>query len=112
MAQIFFRKKLQFQRTLGARLKSARKKKKLSLAQAEEETKVRSKYLKALEDGDYLVLPADVYALGFLAKYADFLGLSKDEILHQYRHEKGQQETTFPIKARIKKEKFYFTKSM
>lgn len=110
VAQIFFRKKLRLDKTLGKRLKAARKKKKLTLEQAEEETKVRLKYLQAFEIGDYLALPADVYALGFLSKYADLLDLPKDEILLEYRREKGSAgEQVLPIKARIKSERFFLT---
>lgn len=110
MAQIFFRKKLQHSKTLGDRLKTARKKKKLSLAQAEEETRVRKKYLEALEQGDYLALPADVYALGFLSKYAEFLRLPKDQVLQDFRREKGTiGQPVIPIRSKISLNKFFLT---
>jgi cytoskeletal protein RodZ len=110
VAQIFFRKKIQLPRTLGERLKAARKKKKVSLDQAEEETRVRRKYLEALEKGDYLSLPADVYAAGFLAKYAEFLGLNKDETVKDYRREKGNsRDPVIPIKKQMTRERIFLT---
>lgn len=110
MAQTFFRKKLHFTRTLGERLKTARKKKKLSLAQAEEETKVRLKYLVALEQGDYLTLPADVYSLGFLAKYAEFLGLNKDQVIQDFRRERGASgQEIIPVRTKARADKFLLT---
>lgn len=110
MAQIFFRKKLPSTHPLGERLKTARKKKKVSLDQAEEETRVRRKYLEALEKGDYLTLPADVYVLGFLAKYAEFLGVNKDEAIKDYRREKGSSgQSVIPVKVQIKGERFFLT---
>ena len=110
MAQIFFRKKLQYSRTLGEKLKAARKKKKLSLIQAEEETKVRLKYLVALEQGDYLTLPADVYSLGFLAKYAEFLHLPKDQVLQDFRREKGATgQLAIPVRGKAGVDKFFLT---
>jgi transcriptional regulator with XRE-family HTH domain len=110
VAQIFFRKKLQYSKTLGEKLKAARKKKKLNLAQAEEETKVRLKYLEALEEGDYLSLPADVYALGFLAKYAEFLGLPKDQVLQDFRKEKGETgQPLIPVQKKTSHDRFFLT---
>ena len=92
MASAFTAKKLYPERTLGERLRILRKRKHLSLEQAEEATKVRRRFLEALEKGDYGVLPANVYTMGFLAKYAEFLGASKEELLEEYRRER--QETS------------------
>ncbi len=74
---------------MGERLIMLRRRKHLNLEQAEEETKVRRKFLEALEEGDYVSLPADVYAMGFLAKYAEFLGAPKEELLQDFRRERG-----------------------
>jgi len=85
----FVQKKIR-PKTLGEILREARKKKKLTLDQAEEETKVRSKYLKALEDDKFEILPGNAYALGFLGKYLDFLELNKDELLLRFKSERGE----------------------
>jgi len=47
----------------------------LELSEVERATRIRAKYLKALEDEGFDVLPAAAYAKGFLRTYADFLGL-------------------------------------
>lgn len=91
-------KKIQMDKTLGDILKVTRKRKKISLTEAEEETKVREKYLEALEDGRYEALPGNVYALGFLSKYIDFLGLNnKNELMNRFRLERGES----PMQSRL-----------
>jgi cytoskeletal protein RodZ len=86
----FIRRKIKIPKSLGETLKNARKKKELTLEQAEEETKVRAKYLEALENGRYELLPASVYTAGFLAKYAEFLGLNKEHLIEQFSQERGK----------------------
>lgn len=94
MAAAFTSKKLYPERTLGERLRTLRKRRHLSLDQAEEETKVRHRFLEALEKGDYGALPADVYTMGFLAKYAEFLGADKEDLLAEYRRERGESDSS------------------
>ncbi len=111
MVRNLFKKKIISEKTLGERLRSARRRKRLTLGQAEEATKVRVKYLEFLENGDYGDLPADVYVIGFLAKYADLLGLSKDKIIDIYRRERGQDSgpKILAPKAHLKEKKIYLT---
>ena len=59
---------------IGRILEEARRSRGLSLWQVEQETRIRSRYLRDLEREDFDVLPA-VYVLGSLKTYADFLGL-------------------------------------
>jgi len=61
--------------TMGEVLREARYRQTVSLEQAEAYTKVRKKYLIALEEDDYAELPSPVYARGFLQIYAEFLGI-------------------------------------
>ncbi len=61
--------------TMGEVLRESRYRLNVSLEEAEEYTKVRKKYLIALESDDYSELPAPVYARGFLQHYAEFLGI-------------------------------------
>jgi cytoskeletal protein RodZ len=56
----------------------------VSIADAERAIKVRAKYLEALEDDEFALLPGDAYARGFLRNYADWLGLDAKELLRQY----------------------------
>ncbi len=61
--------------TMGEILRDARFRRNVSLEEAEYYTRIRKKYLIALEADDYSELPAPVYAKGFLEIYAEFLGL-------------------------------------
>lgn len=95
---------------MGEKLRHLRRRKHLSLAQAEVETKVRLKYLDALERGAYQELPADVYVLGFLAKYGEFLGASKEELGELYRRERVfERPKMLAPERRLKEKKVIFT---
>src|SRR5918995_1683458 len=59
------------------------------LYRAARETKIRGPYLAALERGDYRELPGAVYTKGFLRNYALYLGLDPDDVLLQWRRERG-----------------------
>ncbi len=75
--------------TLPERLYAAREHKGVDLYRAERDTKIRARYLGALERGDYKELPGAVYTKGFLRNYALYLGLDPDDVLIQWRRERG-----------------------
>jgi cytoskeletal protein RodZ len=60
---------------IGNSLKEARIRRGVDFAQAELATKIRGKYLRALEDEQFALLPAQTYVKGFLRTYAEYLGL-------------------------------------
>ena len=60
---------------IGNSLREARLRRGVDFAQAELTTKIRGKYLRALEDEQFEVLPAQTYVRGFLRTYAEYLGL-------------------------------------
>ena len=66
-------------RTIGARLEDARTARGLTLEEVERDTRISRRYLDALERGDYGLLPAPVYARGFMRSYAGYLGLDPAE---------------------------------
>lgn len=66
---------------VGAALKAARERQGFTLAQVEEATKIRQRFLQALEDNDPTVLGGDIYVRGFVKNYASFLGLNPNELL-------------------------------
>jgi cytoskeleton protein RodZ len=66
---------------VGERLREAREAKGLTLEQVEEITRIRRRYLQALEEEDYDQLPGEVYVRGFLRNYAQVVGLNPEEIL-------------------------------
>lgn len=75
--------------TLGEQLRAQRERKGITLEQAAADTRIREKFLKALEDGDYPSLPGAVYTRGFLRNYADYLDLGTDELVVLYQQERG-----------------------
>jgi len=82
---------------LPERLYAARERKGVDLYRAERDTKIRARYLAALERGEYKELPGDVYTKGFLRNYALYLGLDPEEIVGQWRRERGDEKTPRPI---------------
>ncbi|MCP4165769.1 MAG: helix-turn-helix domain-containing protein [Chloroflexi bacterium] len=68
---------------IGQLLRQTREAQELSLADVEEQTRIRQRYLSALETGDWDDMPNDVVARGFLRTYTRFLGLDDDEVLSQ-----------------------------
>ncbi len=82
---------------LPERLIAARERKGVDLFRAERDTKIRARYLAALERGDYRELPGAVYTKGFLRNYALYLGLDPDDILAQWHLERGESLTSEPV---------------
>jgi cytoskeletal protein RodZ len=70
---------------VGNSLREARIRRGLSIKDVEDVTKIRSKYLEALEEDDFEVLPGPTYVKGFLRTYATFLKLNADALVDQYR---------------------------
>jgi len=79
---------------LPERLFSARERKGVDLYRAERDTKIRARYLAALERGDYTDLPGGVYTRGFLRNYALYLELDPDDVIRQWHRERG--DTALP----------------
>ncbi|MGH2973211.1 MAG: helix-turn-helix domain-containing protein [Gaiellaceae bacterium] len=69
---------------LGTSLREARTRQGLDFSQAELATKIRAKYLRALEEEQFDALPAETYVKGFLHAYADFLGLDGQLYVDEY----------------------------
>ena len=83
--------------SLPERLLTARERKGVDLYRAERDTKIRARYLAALERGDWRELPGAVYTKGFLRNYALYLGLDPDDILVQWRAERGDNPPSEPV---------------
>jgi hypothetical protein len=69
---------------IGSSLRAAREHRKLGLADVERATRIRTKYLQALEDERWDVLPGTAYVKGFLRTYADFLGLDASQFVEEF----------------------------
>jgi cytoskeleton protein RodZ len=74
---------------IGAMLREARMREHRDIAEFEERTKIRAKYLRALEDEEWGLLPGYTFTKAFLRTYADMLGLDGrmlvDEFKRQYQ---------------------------
>lgn len=68
---------------LGETLKAKRREQNLSLKEIENATSIRSSYLEAIEDGSIDEHIAAIYAQGFLKQYANFLGISTDQLMKE-----------------------------
>jgi Helix-turn-helix domain/RodZ C-terminal domain len=78
---------------IGNSLREARLRKELDFPELEQGTKIRAKYLRALEDENFEQLPASTYIRGFLRTYADYLGLDGQLYVDEYnvRYTSGDQ---------------------
>jgi hypothetical protein len=70
---------------IGPTLRQARKRRKVELSEVEATTKIRIRFLRAMENEEWGVLPGDAYARSFLRTYASFLGLDGDRLVDEYR---------------------------
>ncbi|MDB5084069.1 MAG: hypothetical protein JWN30_955 [Bacilli bacterium] len=69
---------------LGNVLRMAREKQGLSLSDIQQLTKIRTRYLEAIEEGDMSSLPGIVYAKGFIKSYAEQVGLDGQTLLEEH----------------------------
>ncbi len=70
--------------SFGSWLRSQRKIREVPLREISDATKISIRYLEALEEDRFDVLPAPVFAKGFLREYAKFVGLDSDEVVNSY----------------------------
>jgi hypothetical protein len=69
---------------LGNSLREARMRQSLDFPQVELATKIRAKYIRALEDEAFELLPSETYVKGFLRSYAEYLGLDGQLYVDEY----------------------------
>jgi cytoskeletal protein RodZ len=81
---------------IGQRLREAREAKGCTLEDAERVTRIRAKFLAALEDEAFGALPSEAHARGFLRNYAQFLGLDADQAVAQFNDGAGTK-LRFPL---------------
>ena len=87
---------------IGNSLREARLRQALDFPQIEQATKIRSKYLRALEEEQFEVLPAQTYVKGFLRSYAEYLGLDGQLYVDEFnsRYVRGEVEEEAPLAPR------------
>jgi helix-turn-helix protein len=69
---------------IGNSLRTARERQGLGYPEIELATKIRAKYIRALEEEDFTAIPGDAYIRGFLRTYAEYLGLDGDVYVDEY----------------------------
>lgn len=74
--------------TIGESLRAARERKGISMERASEDTRIREKFLRALEAGDFTILPGAVYTRAFLRKYGEYLEVDADELVARFHDER------------------------
>lgn len=74
-------------KSVGQLLQSVRNEKKIDLADVARITRIRVQFLQALESDDYSQLPSGTVARGFIKNYAQFLGISTEQILAMFRRD-------------------------
>lgn len=76
--------------SIGERLRTLRKEKKLTLEDVSTRTRIAKRYLEALEEDRYQMLPDETYITSFLRSYATYLGMDVTEAIRIYRQEKPE----------------------
>src|ERR1044072_9013489 len=75
---------------IGASLREPRMRSPIHIAEIEAQTKIRAKYLRALENEEWDLLPGPTYVKSFLRTYADELGLDGKRLVHEYNVQHGR----------------------
>ena len=84
---------------IGSTLREARLRARIDITEVEARTKIRARYLRAIENEEWDLLPGPVYAKTFLRTYADFLGLDSRTLVDEYkrRYERPSDHEARPV---------------
>src|ERR1700752_5171244 len=84
---------------IGATLREARMRARIDVSEIEAQTKIRAKYLRALENEEWSLLPGPTFVKSFLRTYAQALGLDGKALVEAYRlhHETPSDGVLEPI---------------
>ena len=85
---------------IGNSLREARLRQQVDFPEAEHGTKIRGKYLRALEDEQFDVLPSHTYVKGFLRSYAEYLGLDGQLYVDEYNTRFVSGDEELPLRTR------------
>src|SRR3981081_4464738 len=84
---------------IGAMLREARMRERIDISEIEAQTKIRAKYLRALENEEWNLLPGPTYVKTFLRTYAEALGIDGRLLVEEYKlhHERPSELELQPI---------------
>jgi len=87
---------------IGTTLREARIRARIDISEVEARTKIRAKYLRAIENEEWDLLPGPVYVKSFLRTYGDFLGVDSRLLVDEYkrRYERPADQDLRPITSR------------
>src|SRR5438270_7766609 len=87
---------------IGTTLREARMRARIDISEVEARTKIRARYLRAIENEEWDLLPGPVYVKSFLRTYSDFLGLDSRMLVDEYkrRYEGPSDHDARPIASR------------
>ena len=85
---------------IGNSLREARLRQALDFPEIEQATKIRAKYLRALEDEQFDILPGQTYVKGFLRSYSEYLGLDGQLYVDEYNSRYIHVDEETPLRAR------------
>src|SRR5262245_63521566 len=70
---------------IGDQLRETRMRNRIDISEVESATKIRAKYLRALENEEWDLLPGPTFVKTFLRTYADYLGLDSKLLVEEYK---------------------------
>ena len=88
---------------IGPTLREARMRARIDITEVEQATKIRAKYLRALENEEWNLLPGSTFIKSFLREYADYLGLDARSLVEEYklRYERPSEQELAPISPKL-----------
>jgi len=92
---------------IGSTLREARMRARIDITEVEQATKIRAKYLRALENEEWSLLPGPIFIKSFLREYADFLGLDSRTLVEEYklRYDRPSEAELAPLSPRLGRER-------
>jgi cytoskeleton protein RodZ len=86
---------------IGSTLREARMRARIDITEVEQATKIRAKYLRALENEEWNLLPGSTFIKSFLREYADYLGLDARTLVEEYklRYDRPSEHELAPLGA-------------
>jgi cytoskeleton protein RodZ len=92
---------------IGPTLREARMRARIDITEVEQATKIRAKYLRALENEEWNLLPGSTFIKSFLREYADYLGLDARTLVEEYklRYDRPSEHELAPISPKLSRDR-------
>ncbi len=86
---------------IGSTLRDARNRRKIDLSEVEDATKIRNRFLRAIENEEWDVLPGEIYTRAFIKTYASYLGLDGERLAEDFTAEVGTTGPSERLPTRV-----------